>query len=338
MIQLIPFLFLFLFLVFQILISSSISIAQTRLCPREQSTALLEFRQAITVDASASQDCEILGQVSSPKTASWNRSTDCCRWDGVTCDNLTGQVIRLDLSCSHLQGVVDSNSTLFQLSRLQRLNLAYNDFSGSKISRNFALFSSLTHLNMSNSGFSGQLPSQLVRLSNLISLDLSSAFQDIQIDSQIFRLLLRNLTQLRDLSLSSTDISSVVPSNISASIASLNLADTLLYGTLPDDIFNLPNLQTLDMSFNVNLTGQLSMIKWNSSLRYLDLSLTGLSGQVPESIGNLKFLNYLGLSSCNFWGPIPESLGNLTQIDNLILLSNNFTGRVNHQHYPILIS
>lgn len=47
MIQLTP----LLVLVFQILISSSISLAQTRLCPRDKSTALLQFRQAITVDA-----------------------------------------------------------------------------------------------------------------------------------------------------------------------------------------------------------------------------------------------------------------------------------------------
>lgn len=49
---------------------------------------------------------------------------DCCTWDGVTCDLLTGHVIGLDLSCSLLNGIIYANSSLFQLRHLQTLNLA----------------------------------------------------------------------------------------------------------------------------------------------------------------------------------------------------------------------
>lgn len=35
-----------------------------------------------------------------PKTVSWNMSRDCCLWDGVKCDETSGQVIELDISCS----------------------------------------------------------------------------------------------------------------------------------------------------------------------------------------------------------------------------------------------
>ncbi|KAK6802347.1 hypothetical protein RDI58_000127 [Solanum bulbocastanum] len=80
-----------------------------------------------------------------PRTISWNKSTD-CTWDGVHCDETTGQVIELDLSCSQLHGKFYSNSSLFQLFNLKRLDLSYNNFSGSLISPKFGEFSSLTHL------------------------------------------------------------------------------------------------------------------------------------------------------------------------------------------------
>ncbi|KAI5670494.1 hypothetical protein M9H77_10858 [Catharanthus roseus] len=224
---------------------------------------------------------------------------------------------------------MDSNSSLFRLSHLKSLNLAYNDFSTSEISPNFGNLPNLTHLNLSSSEFSGQVPTNFLRLANLISLDLSLSSQEIKIDPRTFRLLLQNLTQLREIYLSGADISSVVPANISASIEVLSLDGTLLHGKLPNDIFDLPNLKKLELFGNLNLTGQLPMImKLNSSsnLRYLDLSDTALYGELPESIGNLKLLNYLDFSYCKFWGSIPESIGNLTQINQLILSNNNLTG------------
>ena len=32
--------------------------------------------------------------------------TDCCGWDGVTYDTMTGHVIAVDLSCSGLEGLI----------------------------------------------------------------------------------------------------------------------------------------------------------------------------------------------------------------------------------------
>ncbi|KAL7219367.1 hypothetical protein ACSBR2_012437 [Camellia fascicularis] len=68
----------------------------------------------------------------------WNESTDCCSWEGVTCDWLNGHVIGLDLSCNTLHGTIEANSSLFHLRQLQRLNLALNDFNFSRISSSLA--------------------------------------------------------------------------------------------------------------------------------------------------------------------------------------------------------
>ncbi|KAG5605685.1 hypothetical protein H5410_027177 [Solanum commersonii] len=86
-------------------------------CRKDQRAALLKFKKPLTLDPS------LVTCSSYSYTSSWNRSRDCCLWDGVICDEMTGHVIELNLSCSGLVGKIDSNNSLFQLSRLQRLDL-----------------------------------------------------------------------------------------------------------------------------------------------------------------------------------------------------------------------
>ncbi|KAL7219204.1 hypothetical protein ACSBR2_012309 [Camellia fascicularis] len=160
----------------------------------------------------------------------WNESIDCCSWGEVTCDWLNGHVIGLDLSCSKLQGTIQGNSSLFRLRQLQRRNLAFNDFSFSKI--------------------------------------LSRKF--------------------------------------------------------PENIFHLPNLRKLIVQYNGDLTGKLPNFNVTSSLQFLDLSWTSFSGQLPDSIDNLKALNSFYISSSDFSGSIYE-LANLTYLE---LSSNTLSGVV----------
>ncbi|PHU01247.1 hypothetical protein BC332_31034 [Capsicum chinense] len=84
-------------------------------------------------------------------------SSDLLLMDRVIWDETTDHVIELDLSSSCLVGTIDFNSSLFQLSHLQRFDLSYNKFSNSYISPKFFKFSSLTHLDLSDSYFKGQI-------------------------------------------------------------------------------------------------------------------------------------------------------------------------------------
>ena len=83
----------------------------------------------------------------------------------VSCDMVTGDVIGLDLSCSWLSSSIPSNTSFSLLSCLQKLNLAFNEFYKSHIPSDFVRFPSLTHLNLSSSDFSGQVPFQISHLS-----------------------------------------------------------------------------------------------------------------------------------------------------------------------------
>jgi Leucine-rich repeat (LRR) protein len=51
----------------------------------------------------------------------------------------------------------------------------------------------------------------------------------------------------------------------------------------------------------------------------------GLSGPIPESLGNLNRLTWLNLSGNKFSGPIPDFLGNLNNLTRLDLSHNQFS-------------
>ncbi|XVF78906.1 hypothetical protein PTKIN_Ptkin14bG0175500 [Pterospermum kingtungense] len=305
-------------------ILSSNSSAPTQFCPHDQSYALLQFKNSLSIDASSSW-CP------TNKTISWKEGTNCCLWDGVKCESETGNVIGLDLSFSCLGGTIPSNSTLFHLHHLQELNLAHNDFSSSQLASTFGQFTNLTHLNISKSGFTGTAPLQISHLSKLLSLDLSYNY-DLLIEGHVFEKLLGSLTQLQQLLLDGVNLSSVVPTsflNISSYITTLTLAGNELQGKFPVDVFRFPCLQKFSLIDNFELEVNFPKSNWSSPLRSLVVSNVNASlGEVPDSIGNLRSLEVLDLSSSNLKGSIPASLGNLTQLFYLQLANNQFSGRL----------
>ncbi|KRH14691.1 hypothetical protein GLYMA_14G042100v4 [Glycine max] len=274
---------------------------------------------------------------------SWKNGTNCCEWDGVTCDIISGHVIGLDLSCSNLEGQLHPNNTIFSLRHLQHLNLAYNDFSGSSLYSAIGDLVNLMHLNLSGSQISGDIPSTISHLSKLMSLDLGSSlyltsgdpnYPRMRVDPYTWKKFIQNATNLRELNLDSVDMSYIGESslslltNLSSTLISLSLVSTELQGNLSSDILSLPNLQILSFSVNKDLGGELPKFNWSTPLRHLGLSYTAFSGNIPDSIGHLKSLNILALENCNFDGLVPSSLFNLTQLSILDLSGNHLTGSI----------
>ncbi|XP_074338041.1 receptor-like protein 7 [Apium graveolens] len=309
------------------------------LSPQEQKTALFHFKQSLNISTST-RSCfysdSFLNRYeipSHPKTKNWSMSSDHCTWEGVTCEYKTGDVIGLDLSCSQLEGAILPNSTLFQLSYLQFLNLSNNDLyslSG-EFPQEFGFFAKgLTHLNLSYTLFQGRVPSGISHLHKLVSLDLNYN-KGVKLEDKVFKSLLQNLTQLRVLNLQRVNISSVLPFNLSNSLRVLNLEYTGLHGVLPQEVFHLPNLEFLDLGRNRDLKGVLPKVKWGSSATLQHLSLSGInfnSGGIPRSLGYLESLVSLNLQFCNLSGPIPRSIGNLIQLSYLGLEGNNLHGPI----------
>ncbi|KAF8027800.1 hypothetical protein BT93_E0659 [Corymbia citriodora subsp. variegata] len=288
------------------------------LCHPNESSALMEFKQNLRTTTVE------FGVVYS-KVDSWSLDGygDCCTWDGIECDEGSGHVTGLDLSNSCLFGTIIANTSLFRLLHLELLNLAWNDFNSSSIPYGFGNLSRLQHLNLSNSQFSGKVPLDIPQLSGLISLDLSLLWGLEVPDINNF---LHNLTMLRELDLSLIYTPSPFP-HVLANFSSLKLLKLQvcgLHGEFPVSIFQLPNLEILNISDNDELYGFIPKQQWSNPLKSLSLGGTNFSGEIPVSIGSLVFLNELSIGKCNFSGSLPTSLGNLSQLAYLDISQSNF--------------
>jgi len=265
----------------------------------------------------------------------------------------TGQVTGLSLSCSMLYGTLHSNNSLFSLHHLQKLDLSFNDFNSSHISSRFGQFSNLTHLNLNNSNFAGQVQLEVSHLSKLVSLDLSGN-TDLSVGPISFDKLVRNLTTLRELDLSLVDMSLVVPSslmNLSSSLSFLSLEYCRLQGKFPSSMGNLKHLQYLNLASNhftgsipydfgqltklvsLNLSGNdyLSvepvcfdkLVQNLTKLRVLDLESVNMSLVAPNSLTNLSStLSSLSLSGCGLQGKIQGNIFLLPNLELLLLQDN----------------
>ncbi|KAI3956816.1 hypothetical protein MKW92_020815 [Papaver armeniacum] len=343
-------------------------------CLKDQRALLLQLNSSLIYESSEYwsdyyRDSYGINLTFSSKLSSWNANTDCCSWDGITCDG-AGRVISLDLSCEFISGGINNSSGLFNLLYLERLNLA-NNFFNSPIPYGLEQLVNLRYLNLSQSGFLGQIPVAILRMTRLVTLDLSSYANSLSLDDPDFEMLTHNLTGLRELyldgvnisehgskwcrilstslpklqvlSLSDCSLSGPLDSYLSQlqSLKILRLAGNNLSTVVPDFLADFPNLnflsknlRYLDLSLNHRLQGSLPEFPIKGVLQDLVLRGTSFSGELPHSIGNLKLLSRLDLSRCGFSGSIPDSISNLNQLQRLDLSYNNFTGLISSICWP----
>nr|XP_048319540.1 receptor like protein 27-like [Ziziphus jujuba var. spinosa] len=148
-------------------------------------------------------------------------------------------------------------------------------------------------------------------LPNLRVLSLSNCYVSGPIDDSLGKL--HSLSVIR---LDNNNLSALVPGSCG------------LNGIFPKEIFQVPTLRTLDISFNKLLHGSFPYFPPESALQSLVVGSTNFSGHLPASIGNLKQLSRLDLSYCHFHGKLPTSMSNLTELVYLDLSVNNFTGPI----------
>jgi len=93
--------------------------------------------------------------------------------------------------------------------------------------------------------------------------------------------------------------------------------------TVPSYVFNLTNLEVLDLSNN-QLTGSLpAKIRQLQNLKVLNLSNNLMTG-VPAEIGQLKNLQVLNLANNQLTG-LPIELKNLSNLETLNISNNTYS-------------
>ncbi|XP_017239974.1 receptor-like protein 33 [Daucus carota subsp. sativus] len=317
-----------------------------------QKVALFQFKLSLLIHTSASAACT--SDRSYPKMMNWSMSSDCCMWKGVTCDPMKRNVFGLDLTCSHLEGVISPNSTLFQLSTLQFIYFDGNNLHG-VLPDSIANLKSLTTLSLSDCNFSGPIPRTLGNLTKITYINLEFnhitgpipySLANIQSLEYIFLhnnsltgqfpSWFNNFGHLVSLDLSDNLLSGHLPSNLTAlnltRLLALDLANNLLDGMIPSWLFDLPSLKYLYVDYN-GFIGQLN--EFNSSrsaLEHFSCRENMLNGTIPQSFSKLVNLTHLNLADNQFGGEIPQWNGLILKGSSfyLNLSHNSLIGGIEH--------
>ncbi|TVU12156.1 hypothetical protein EJB05_45786 [Eragrostis curvula] len=120
----------------------------------------------------------------------------------------------------------------------------------------------------------------------------------------------------------------VLCDNVTFAVSALNLSGLNLQGEISPAVGSLKSLVSIDLKSN-GLSGQIpDEIGDCSSLRILDLSFNNLDGDIPFSISKLKHLENLILKNNKLIGAIPSTLSQLPNLKILDLAQNILTGEI----------
>ncbi|EOA23493.1 hypothetical protein CARUB_v10016684mg, partial [Capsella rubella] len=298
------------------------------------------------------------------KLPAWLGNLTSVRYLGFGGNNLQGgvpdsmarltQLMHLELSTNNFSGVFPP--VIYNISSLLWLNIFQNGFSGSLRPEFGNLLPKLQEIYMGNNDFTGAIPTSLANISNLqtFRMEYNNLTGSVPVSFGKLRNLkslsflgnylgchssrdleflgaLTNCTKLEELDVSGNRLEGDLPNsiaNFSRKLISLHLGNNLISGTIPHDIGNLINLQTLTLAKNL-LTGILP----NSLGKLVDLGEVSfnsnkLSGEIPSSIGNITRLEQLYLSNNSFEGTIPPSLGNCSHLLDLRIGYNKLYGAI----------
>ncbi|XP_040953419.1 receptor-like protein 7 [Gossypium hirsutum] len=215
-----------------------------------------------------------------------------------------------DLSGREISSPIDDSSSLFHLQHLRQLNLALNQFM-TAFPTIFDKLENLRYLNLSEAGFTGQIPIGISRLTRLVTLDLSihTLFRTpLKLEKPNLKTLVQNLMKLRFLYLDGVNISATGNEWCQA-------------------LSPLTELQVLSMS-DCYLSGPIhSSLSRLRPLSVIRLDRNNLSSLIPQFCTKFPNLTCLSLSSVNFSGPIP-SFSSSINLRELILALNQLNGTI----------
>ncbi|PPR80989.1 hypothetical protein GOBAR_AA39723 [Gossypium barbadense] len=202
----------------------------------------------------------------------------------------------------------------------------------------FDKLENLRYLNLSEAGFTGQIPIEISRLTRLVTLDLSidTLFRTpLKLEKPNLKTLVQNLTKLRILYLYGVNISAMGNEWCQA-LSPLTELQVLsinnLSGLIPQFFTKFPNLTCLSLS-SVNFSGPIPSFSSSINLRDLILALNQLNGTIHSTDwSGLSKLEIIGLENNKLSGTIPPTLFGIPSLRTLSLSHNQFNGSIGDFH------
>ncbi|KAJ0763901.1 putative non-specific serine/threonine protein kinase [Helianthus annuus] len=252
----------------------------------------------------------------------------------------------LDVSANSLN-FVNLLNMIPSLSELHLSDCGLHNAPFSPTYLNSSAHSNLQYLDLSCNSIGGRFPSELMNITSLKVLDLSSSSLNssvpvmpnllkLDVSGNYFEHIelvgIWRQCHLKELRLSYNPFGGemIGPSSNTSecshyALEVLEAHGSELRGLIPESVGKLNNLRVLSLRSN-SFTGSIpKSLERLRSLDALDLSYNQLTGPVPTFLGNLTKLD---LSYNRFNGSIPESLGRLTGLTHLSLESNLITGPI----------
>ncbi|XP_057871178.2 receptor-like protein EIX2 [Cryptomeria japonica] len=277
-------------------------------CPTEESQALLSFKAAVNVSDG------VLG--------SWVNGTDCCsKWNGISCNNLTNHVERVNLSDYHAEQGVQSgimSGSFCNLPFLKYLILKNIGLTGT-IPSCLGKLSHLQHLRLQKNSLSGIVPAVICQLSNVSYLDVSF--------NQLIGMLpscLKNLSFLRLLALSFNKFQGSLQLSGFSSLEQLYARNFSLYNYTTSSQLALPS--SVKILWLSSITISDTLFHNLADLKFLVLSHCVLN--ISTSWFPQFQLGGIDISSCSIGGRIPEWLFTQYSLQRLTLADDNIVGEI----------
>ncbi|KAJ3227393.1 hypothetical protein HDU81_006738 [Chytriomyces hyalinus] len=111
-------------------------------------------------------------------------------------------------------------------------------------------------------------------------------------------------------------------------VTGINFGSSGLSGALPDSLFTLSQLQSLNLNHNQLESTIPSQLGDAVNLKQIDLSFNKLVGPLPDSVKCLERLEGAFFQHNQLSGTIPAGFGNMTQLNEFNFEYNHFTGSI----------
>lgn len=186
----------------------------------------------------------------------------------------------------------------------------------------------ITSLALPNNNLTGYIPNEIGELTTLTWLAIGQNNLSKKIPETI-----GNLINLESLQLDSNNLYGSIPESICnlEKLKQLFLSNNRLSGELPKDIGNMGSLEWLDLgNSSIGAEGGDVMIEFdeNGLIISPDIVINQISGEIPQSICNLKKLRIFSAICNQLSGTIPEELWSIPTLESVQLSGNYLTGEL----------